>query len=148
MHRETLEIRLATEELWVQLSGTAPAATLTQTLGQVRAKLAEQYRMANAELAGQRKELDEIRAQLAAQHEKLMVQKRDLDAWASRRQEEIQEQAARLVAREQELERQDAEFQQRSRESQIEQLDYRRQIFSLRMQLQKSQPGELAATAG
>jgi septal ring factor EnvC (AmiA/AmiB activator) len=148
MHRETLEIRLATEELWVQLSGTAPAATLTQTLGQVRAKLAEQYRMANTELAGQRKELDEIRAQLAQQHEKLMVQKRDLDAWASRRQEEIQEQAARLVAREQELERQDAEFQQRSRESQIEQLDYRRQIFSLRMQLQKSPPGELAATAG
>jgi hypothetical protein len=46
------------------------------------------------------------------------------------------------------LERQDAEFQQRSRELQIEQLDYRRQIFNLRMQLQKSQPGELAATAG
>jgi hypothetical protein len=147
MHRETLEIRLATEELWVQLSGTAPAATLTRSLGQVRAKLAEQYRMANAELAEQRKALDELRAQLAVQHEKLMVQKRDLDAWAGRRQEEIEQQAARLVAREQELERQDAEFQQRSRQLQIEELDYRREIFSLRAQLQQSQPDEPVATA-
>ncbi len=148
MHRETLEIRLATEELWVQLSGAAPAAMLTRSLGQVRAKLAEQYRMANAELAQQRKELEEIRAQLAAQHEKLMVQKRDLDAWAGRRQEEIEQQAARLVAREQELEHQDAGFQQRSRQLQIEQLNYRREILSLRAQIQQSQPDELVATAG
>jgi septal ring factor EnvC (AmiA/AmiB activator) len=147
MHRETLEIRLATEELWVQLSGTAPAATLTCSLGQVRAKLAEQYRMANAELAEQRKELDGIRAQLVAQHEKLLVQKRDLDAWAGRRQEEIQQQAARLVAREQELERQDAESKQQSQQWQIEELNYRREIFSLRAQLQQSQPDEPVATA-
>jgi hypothetical protein len=148
MHRETLEIRLATEELWVQLSGTAPAVTLTRSLGQVRAKLAEQYRMANAELSQQRKELDEIRAQLAVQHEKLMVQKRDLDAWANRREEEVQQQVARLVAREQELERQDAEFQQRSRQMQIEQLNHRREILSLRVQFQQSQPEEAAAMAG
>lgn len=148
MHRETLEIRLATEELWVQLSGTAHAATLTRSLGQVRAKLAEQYRMANTELAQQRKELEEIRAQLAAQHEKLMAQKRDLDAWAGRRQEEIEQQAARLVAREQELERQDAEFQQRSRQLQIEEVNHRREIFRLRAQLQQSQPEEAAAMAG
>ena len=33
MHRETLEIRLSTEELWVQLSGAAPPAALDPLVG-------------------------------------------------------------------------------------------------------------------
>jgi DNA repair exonuclease SbcCD ATPase subunit len=103
MHRETLEIRLATEELWVQLSGAAPPAALTRSLGRIRTKLAEQYRQANAELAEQRKELEAIRCQLLQQHEALAAEKRRFDRWAADRQEEFEQQASRLIAREQQL---------------------------------------------
>jgi hypothetical protein len=103
MNRETLEIRLATEELWVQLSGAAPPAALTRSLGRIRAKLAEQYQQANAELIEQKKELEAIRSQLVEQHEALVIQKRRFDQWIADRQEELEQQASRLVAREQEL---------------------------------------------
>lgn len=103
MHRETLEIRLATEELWVQLSGDAPPAALTRSLGRIRTKLAEQYRHANAELAEQRKELEAIRVQLVEQHAALAVEKRRFDEWIADRQQELDQQASRLVAREDEL---------------------------------------------
>ena len=68
MHRETLEIRLATEELWVQVSGVAPPAVLTRSLGQIRARLADHYRLAGSELDEQKEELQTIRCELAEQH--------------------------------------------------------------------------------
>ena len=103
MHRETLEIRLATEELWVQLSGAAPPAALTRSLGRIRTRLAEQYQQANAELAEQKTELESVRSQLIEQHETLRVQKQRFDQWLVHRQEELEQQASCLVAREQEL---------------------------------------------
>jgi DNA gyrase/topoisomerase IV subunit A len=103
MQRETLEIRLSTEELWIELSGAAPPAALTQSLGRIRSKLAEEYRQANAELAEQRKELEEIRTQMTLQFEKLNERKQQFDRWVADRREELQQQASRLVAREQQI---------------------------------------------
>ena len=98
IHRETLEIRLATEELWVRLSGAAPPAALVRSLGQIRAKLACQYRQAAAELAEQKKELEAIRGELNTQHEKLVEHKLRLEQWAVERQEEC-ETASGVVGR-------------------------------------------------
>ncbi|MCE5269208.1 MAG: hypothetical protein LLG00_15130 [Planctomycetaceae bacterium] len=103
MHRETLEIRLATEELWAQLSGAAPPATLVRSLGQIRTRLARQYAQENADLAQQRQQLETIRSQLLAQHQKLAERKRQFDRWAAECQHDTQEQASRLIAREQKL---------------------------------------------
>jgi chromosome segregation ATPase len=71
MHRDMLETRLATEELWTQLSGLAPASTLNRSLERTRAKLANQYRDANADLAERRNELEAIRVELARRYETL-----------------------------------------------------------------------------
>ena len=65
IHRETLEVRLATEELWAQLSGVAPPAVLTQSLGRIRAKLAQQYAQANTEAAEQKRALEALRGRRA-----------------------------------------------------------------------------------
>jgi hypothetical protein len=116
MHRETLEIRLATEELWAQLSGTAPPAALTSSLGKVRAKVQEHYRFANSEISQQKEELCAIRKELAEQQRQLVTQKRELETWASRREKTIREAAQRLVAREQELESRQAEFEELRRQ--------------------------------
>jgi hypothetical protein len=96
MHRETLEIRLATEELWVQLSGAAPPVALTRSLARIRSQLADDYRLAKAELDGQRQELDRLREEMKQQHERLVCRKRELEIWARQRQAELQQQAAHL----------------------------------------------------
>jgi hypothetical protein len=113
MHRETLEIRLATEELWAQLAGAAPPAALTQSLGRIRSRLADHYRLANAELHEQKEELERLRDLLSEQHAKLSRQKREIDTWAAACRQEVEEQSARLIARAQELDRREAEIQER-----------------------------------
>jgi chromosome segregation ATPase len=138
MHRETLELRLATEELWAQLSGAAPPAALTRSLGQVRAKLAEEYRRSGADLARQRKELEEIRGQLTGQHESVVRQRRDLDAWAASQREEIERQAQRLVAREQQLEREHAQVEEQARQWKSRELGYQQEIRQLRARLEEA----------
>jgi chromosome segregation ATPase len=111
--RETLEMRLASEELWAQLSGPLAPASLTRSLSQIRQKLADHYRSIDGELDERKEELKKLTADLSEQHGKLAQQKDELLVWAERRREEIEAQAARLVAREQELDRQEAHFRDR-----------------------------------
>ncbi len=144
MHRETLEIRLATEELWVQLSGVAPPAALTRSLGQIRARLAEHYRLASDDLCAQQRELDAIRGQLTRQREKLVAEKDRLKRWSARRDEEIQSQAERLVSREQELQSQQVELADLARKWQAERLGYRHEIRKLRDAVRRREPAAVA----
>ncbi|MBN1910549.1 MAG: hypothetical protein JW818_12465, partial [Pirellulales bacterium] len=137
MHRSTLEIRLATEELWAQLAGAAPPAALTRSLGQIREKLAEDYRLANRDLARQRKELVDLRQELSAQYDAVGKQKERLAGWIATREQDIQDQAARLVAREQELDRQETTMRDHATQWQSERLGYQREIRRLRLALQR-----------
>lgn len=135
MHRETLEIRLATEELWVQLSGSDPPAAMTRSLEKVRAKLADHYRTANAELAERGKELRTLRNQLADEHQKLLGKKEEFEQWAARRQQEIEQQAQRLIAQEEEQERQETVFNDLAQRWQTDQLRYQQEIRRLKARL-------------
>jgi hypothetical protein len=105
LQRETLEMRLATEELWGQMSGSVPPATVTQSLARLRAKLAEHYRLQAVDIATQRKDLEDLAAKVTQQHQQVSAQKRELDVWIAHQHSEIESQAARLVAREEELDR-------------------------------------------
>ncbi|MEN6407575.1 MAG: hypothetical protein ABFC77_14025 [Thermoguttaceae bacterium] len=135
MHRETLEIRLATEELWARMAGDAPPAALTQSLSRLRAKLAEQYSLADAELVRQKKELETIRGDLVHQYETLVAQKRTIEQWIAGRQEECQQQAARLVAREQQLLDEEMHYRQQAQRWQVERLKYQQELRRLRAEL-------------
>jgi chromosome segregation ATPase len=135
IQRETLEIRLATEELWAQLSGVAPPAALTQSLGRIRAKLAQQYAQANVEAVEQRKTLEAIRGQLAAEHEKLVEQKRQFERWAAACREDCQQQASRLVAREQQLRDEKILLHQQLQRWQAERLRYQLELRRLQSQV-------------
>jgi septal ring factor EnvC (AmiA/AmiB activator) len=101
MHRETLEIRLAAEELWIRMAGAAPPAALTLALERIRGQLADQYRLAGAELAEQRKELETLREELAAQCEAFAAHKKQFAHWATTRRQQLEIQAQRLAEREQ-----------------------------------------------
>ncbi len=139
MHRETLEIRLATEELWAELSGSAPSAALTRSLGRIRSRLADHYRMANLELHEKKEELERLRGQLSQQYEKLVRQKGNFDAWAAQCREEVEQQAARLLAQGEDLERREADMGEYARRTQAEKLELQQEIRRLRAKLAKSE---------
>lgn len=147
LHREGLEARLAGEELWVQLSASAPTATLARSLGRTRAQLTDQYRLANAELAARKQELEGLSVRLEQRFGLVQAERSDVQQWVARRQEELERQAAQLVAQEQELERQSEDVRRRRNSWNDERRDYRRQIQRLREEL-RGQHAEVATALG
>jgi hypothetical protein len=135
MHRETLEIRLTTEELWIKLSSAAPPAALTHSLGRIRNRLADQYRLANAELIEKKTELESIRDQMVEQYGKFVEQKRQFEHWMECRHKESQQQASMLMAREQTLLQQQTRFEEQSEQWQVERMRYEQEIRLLRLKL-------------
>lgn len=107
MHREALEMRLISEQLWLELSQHAPAAELTQSLATLRKRLAENYRGAKEHVAEQKAELVRLAERLDEQQARLHEHREQVRAWQAAQQQEIEQHAARLVQREIELDRQE-----------------------------------------
>jgi hypothetical protein len=135
MHRETMEIRLATEELWIKLSGAAPPDALTHPLGRIRNRLAEQYRLANAEMLKQKDELERIRDQLVEQYRILVEQKQQFERQIDAGWSESQQQAAMLTTREQALLQQQTRFEEESQQWHVARMQYEQEIRLLRLEL-------------
>ena len=128
---------LLSDPYMVDLPGW-PRGLLARTVASKRApKVAEHYRMANAEIDERRDELERLRSQLAEEHRNLVLKKQELDEWAGRYRQEVDEQAQRLLAREQELERQETVFNDLARQWQAEQIGYEQEIRRLRARLRE-----------
>lgn len=139
LHRETLEMRLATEELWAQLAGALAPATLTQSLARLRAKLADYYKLSERELESRQQDLGRLAAKVAGQHDKLAARRQQVEDWAGKRQAEIEQQAVRLVAREQELARIERRFQQRELDWQAERDGFQQEIRRLMREIRRTE---------
>ena len=135
MHRETLELRLATEELWLKLSGGAAPAALTRSMSRIRNRLADQYRLANDELIKRQEELENVRDQLVEQYRRLAEQRQKFQHGMAAGQEESRRQASEMTAREQALLEQQTRFEEQSQQWQIERIQYEQEIRCLRLQL-------------
>jgi len=136
MHRSTLEIRLAAEELWAQLAGAAPPAVLTRSLGEIRRQLAEDYRAAGNALAEQKQQLIALGVDLRRQHQHLADEKQRLEQWLAGQEREIDGRAARLVAREQQLDAQQTDFRHHAHQWEMDRLAYQQEIHQLREELE------------
>ena len=130
-------------KLWVQLSAPRRRPALTQSLGRIRTKLAEQYHHANTELAEQKKQLEAIRSQLLEQHETVVGQKRRFEQWATGCQEECQRAASRLVARERQLHQEEVQLSEQSQQWQTERIGYQQEIRRLRTALAEREAAAL-----
>ena len=137
--RETLEMRLVTEELWARLCGTMAPAALTQSLGQLRLKLADQNRLAQYELTERTKELQAWEARLNEQQQKVTVERGSVQDWVTCRTAEIEQQAAVLVAREQELDRQEMEMRKLRTQYHDERRAYMQEIRRLLRQSRETE---------
>jgi DNA repair exonuclease SbcCD ATPase subunit len=129
--RETLEMRLATEELWSQLTVAVPPATLARSLGRLRQRLSDHYALSHSQLAEQRQELESLRTRLSDHHDRLARRQQELQDWFQQRQTDLQQQSESLAAREEELRRQQAEVRQLKEGWQEERAAYQREIREL-----------------
>ncbi|MEM9659744.1 MAG: hypothetical protein AAF961_15390, partial [Planctomycetota bacterium] len=135
--RETLEMRLATEETWLQLQGAIAPATLSRSIAQRRQRLSDHFRLAASDVNVRRKELEEVRGDLAGQLAEIDHRREEVDRWIEIRQEDLERQAARLVARERELDQQHRHFESERRSWDSERGEYQRQIQQLLSDLRR-----------
>ena len=144
MHRESLEMRLCTEQLWADLSGRASQPELTQKLGQLRKGLADHFKLASQSLTQQRSELQDLLSRLAEQQKKTKHQRSEVQRWVERRQKEMEEQAARLVARQQELDSQEAEIHRLREQWDAQRREYQEEIRHLMSKLRNATSSQVA----
>jgi hypothetical protein len=135
LHRQSLEMRLLAEQLWSQITGRLAPAEITQTISQLRLKLAEQYRLEEQNLQGRRDELVQLGERISQQHRELTQLRTGLRDWAAARQAEIESQAAALAQRELAIDHQQEQFHRAQREWQSERRHYEQQIRDLTSQL-------------
>lgn len=135
--REVLEMRLATEETWAQLTGALSPASLTRSIAQTRSRLADHYEQQLQELCNRREEMERFREELSDQHTQLEHRRSQLNDWLRRREEEVEQQAGRLISREQELDRQQMHYESLESKWRLERDDYRAEIRQLLTQLRK-----------
>lgn len=135
LHRQSLEMRLMAEQLWAQVSGTLTPAELTQSIAQMRIKLAEQYRLEEQQLTARREELLKVGEAVSAQHAELEQLRTGIREWMQARQEEIERQASSLVERELALDSQQDAHRCAERQWQAARRGYEQQIRELMAQL-------------
>ena len=104
MHRETLEIRLATEELWLRMAGDTTSDDLNDSLARIREKLSQQHHESSEKLERQKEELKAVRQQMLVQHERLLQRREELTQWASKCEEMLLEKERQLRLKEDEIE--------------------------------------------
>lgn len=131
LHRQSLEMRLLAEQLWSQISGRLTPAEVTQSIAQLRLKLAEQYKLEEHGLAARREELLHLGERIAQQHQELTQLKSGLREWAVSRQAEIEQQAQALVQRELALDEQQAAHRRAAGEWTAARRRYEQQIREL-----------------
>lgn len=131
MHRESLEMRLATEELYSSMLEDAPPAQLTHQLSQIRAKLSDHYRLAETEVETRREELEVLCERLSKQRDRLAREKSHFKQWLAACEQQIEEQAGQLSARQRELDEQETAISRHSEAWEAERRTYQHEIRRL-----------------
>ena len=136
--REALELRLATEETWLQLQGVLAPAALARSVAQVRSRLNEQFQLTSDDLKRRRSDLEAARLEITDQFNELQQQRQELDRWAQNRDRDIENRAAHLVAREQELDAQQQHYEQQARSWEQQRSEYQLEIQRLLAEIRGS----------
>jgi thymidylate synthase ThyX len=143
LHRETIEMRMVAEQLWQHTAKAKPMAELTQSLGTLRAKLADGFRVSHDELTVKEQHLRDLASKLRDRQRQLKQQRAELNQWLERRTAGIEEQAARLVAREVELDGQQDEIREREAAWRAERRELQARVRQFTRQLHPQSPAAL-----
>ena len=144
MHREALEMRLVTEQLWADLSDKVPADRLSQLHASLRARLDDHYKSMSQTLADRQTELNALHRQLQQKQEELREQSRKLQEWVESRHEEIKAQCAQQDTRELLLDRREHRLQDEFARWETQRQQYKQQLQGLIKKISLAGLGELS----
>lgn len=146
--REILESRLVVEELWTQLCEKGPGLELTRVLSQLRAKLAEHFRMDRVELEEERDAGIKLAERLQTQQQALKRRRAELENWLQLRESALEQQATQIVAREREIDDRQQGLGEKQEQWQNERWELQRQIRQLQAELRHATRSQKVASSG
>jgi chromosome segregation ATPase len=95
-HAEVLELRLAVEESYAQLTRTVGEETTFERVEEARRLLAEHYRNSRDTLAIQRQELEQLQARLTGERNDLLFERQTLAEWVTAQEQLLGQRAVEL----------------------------------------------------
>jgi hypothetical protein len=131
LHREALEMRIVTEQLWAELSEKTPADHLHQLLSTLRTRLDDQYAAMNRSLSDRKAELVTLQSRMHNKQQELRKQSRKLQEWVESRHDDVKSHAAQLDAREMLLNRREHRLQEEFAKWEAQQREYKQQLNGL-----------------
>ena len=97
-HRTTLEMRMAIEEAWAQMTQACGIDVAQQRLDQAQQQLSGHYRGLRDSLIEQRGELDEMRQTFQTQRDEFRTEQQTLSEWAATQERTLRDREADLQA--------------------------------------------------
>ncbi len=131
MHREALELRLCTEELWLEINRPGAPYDPNQRLAQLRQRLDHHYQQAQNGLALERQELDRLQAKIEDRERDMQRHRRGLQQLWSRQQVSVDQQMAACSVQQRQLDLQRDELQRLVTQWDAERREYQEEIRRL-----------------
>jgi len=135
MHRETLEVRLATEELWLRLARESGSEDLKKSVAKIQTRLATEYQDAVARFELQKQELVQSRNELREQQEQLSARKDQIDQLAVQVESAQSERERNVKEREEEMDRRQEHIDEQMRRLQHERAEMEHEVRMLQAQI-------------
>lgn len=102
-HRTTLEMRMAIEEAWAQMTQACGVDVAQQRLDQAQQQLSGHYRGLRDALIEQRHELDEMRQLFQTQRDEFRAEQQTLSEWAASQERSLREREGDLQTQAEQL---------------------------------------------
>ena len=135
LHREALEMRLVTEQVWAELSDQVPSDHLNELLNSLRSRLDDHYATMNNTVQERRDEVIALKQHLQEKQLELRGQSQKLQEWVESRHDEIKGLAAQLDAREMLLDRREHRLQEEFSKWEAQRSGYKQQLQDLMRKL-------------
>ncbi len=135
LHQETLEMRLAAEELAAELRCDASTLRLNELIPRIRQKIADHFQEDRDALSAQREGVVDLLQRLQTQRQDADRARKSVQQWFVRRQRQIEEDSARLIARQYELDSEAAQSEKRAQGWEQERLDLQQNARRLAKQV-------------
>lgn len=130
-HRESLEMRYVTEQLWAQLSGQVSAEQITELLQGLRTQLDGHYETQSKQLESRKAELDSLQAAMDRKQEDLRRQSQKLQEWVEARHDQIKSHAAEVDAKEALLDQREHRIREEISRWEAQRTTHQQQVESL-----------------
>ena len=138
LHREALEMRIVTEQLWAKLSKTTSPAKLKELIGSLRSRLDQHYAREQETLESRKQEISGLQSVLEEKQQSIRQQSTRMQEWFASREQDIRTYANEVDARAALLDRREHRLESEFAKWEAERRSYEEQLQGLAQRIQLS----------